>query len=84
MPCGPRADDREKRVLVDELVESVTVFPDHLEVNVAGVPRLNVAFDEVGLKQSGNVRRRTDVRSPRLACPAVAAHRQCPEDFVLR
>jgi hypothetical protein len=49
MPCGPRADDREKRVLVDELVESVTVFPDHLEVNVAGVPRLNVAFDEVGL-----------------------------------
>lgn len=46
------AEDRERRVLVEELVEWVTVFPDHLEVTVAGAPALNVCLDEVGLKGS--------------------------------
>ena len=46
------ANDRERRVLVEELVQSVTVFPDHLEVAVTGVPPLNVLFQEVGLKGS--------------------------------
>lgn len=36
-------------MLVEELVEAIATFPDHLEVTVSGVPRLNVALDEVGL-----------------------------------
>jgi len=46
------ATDDERRVLVDELVEEVTVFSDHLEVKVAGAPRMNVTLEEVGLKVS--------------------------------
>src|ERR1039458_1371845 len=51
------ATDPERRVLVEELVENVAVFPDHLEVTIAGAPRLNVGLAEVGLggKQSENV-----------------------------
>jgi hypothetical protein len=41
--------------LIDELLEWVTVYPDHLEVTVAGTPPLNVLFGEVGLKESENV-----------------------------
>jgi site-specific DNA recombinase len=44
------ADEVERKVLIDELVESVTVCRDHLEVVVAGVPPLNVTLEEVGLK----------------------------------
>jgi hypothetical protein len=44
------ADEAERRVLVDELVESVTVWKDHLSVVVAGAPPLNVTLEEVGLK----------------------------------
>jgi len=47
------ASEQERRVLIEELVESVDIFPDHLEVNVAGVPRLNVLLEEVGLVQRG-------------------------------
>jgi site-specific DNA recombinase len=50
------AEERERRVLVEELVEWVTVYPDHLEVTVAGTPPLNVLYGEVGLKESENVR----------------------------
>ncbi len=49
------ADDDERRVLIEELLEWVTVYPDHLEVTVAGAPPLNVLFKEVGLKESENV-----------------------------
>ena len=44
------AEDEERRVLIEELVESITVFPDHLEVKVFGAPTLNVLYGEVGLK----------------------------------
>jgi site-specific DNA recombinase len=44
------ADESERRVLVDELVESVTVWHDHLSVVVSGAPSLNVTLEEVGLK----------------------------------
>ena len=44
------ATDEERRVLVHELLEAVTVFPDHLEVNLHGAPVLNVLLGEVGLK----------------------------------
>ncbi|MFI5035456.1 MAG: recombinase family protein [Acidimicrobiales bacterium] len=46
------AQDSERRVLVEELIEWVTVFPDHLEVIVAGAPALNVLYGEVGLMGS--------------------------------
>jgi hypothetical protein len=48
------ANFRERRVLIEELVEAVTIFPDHLEVKVASAPRLNVRLGEVGLKESAN------------------------------
>ena len=44
------ADNEERRVLIEELIEWVTVFPDHLEVKVSGAPALNVLLSEVGLK----------------------------------
>jgi len=43
------ATDRERRILVEELVENVAIFPDHLEVSIAGAPRMNVTLQEVGL-----------------------------------
>jgi site-specific DNA recombinase len=44
------ATDSERRVLLDEFVPQVEVHPDHLEVELRGVPRLNVALHEVGLR----------------------------------
>ena len=49
------AEEQERRVLVEELVEAVGVYPDHLEVTVMGAPPLNVLYGEVGLKESGFV-----------------------------
>ncbi len=46
------ATDRERRVLVEELIESVALFPDHLEVTITGVPKLNVTLPEVGLRET--------------------------------
>jgi site-specific DNA recombinase len=50
------ATEVERRALVDELVEMVVVHPDHLEVAIAGAPKVNVLLNEVGLKDSGNAR----------------------------
>jgi len=47
------ATESERRILIEELVENVTVLPDHLEVTVSGAPRLHVRYQEVGLKESG-------------------------------
>lgn len=44
------ATEQERRALLDELLGSVTVFPDRLVVEVHGAPALNVALSEVGLK----------------------------------
>lgn len=44
------ATDQERRVLVEEFLDVLAIFPDHLEVTVKGAPRLNVTVDEVGLK----------------------------------
>ena len=49
------ADERERRVLVENLVEFIKVFPDHLEVKVVGSPSINVLLSEVGLKVPENV-----------------------------
>lgn len=43
----------ERRVLVHELLEEVALYPDHLEVVVAGAPRLNVTLEEVGVQIHG-------------------------------
>jgi len=43
------ATEVERRVLVEELVERVAMFPDHLEVTIAGTPTMNVTLQEVGL-----------------------------------
>lgn len=50
------ASQQERRVLIDELVDRVAVYPDHLEVTVHGVPTLNVLLSEVGLRESENAR----------------------------
>src|SRR5215213_3271113 len=48
------ATDQERRVLIEELLEAVTVYPGHLEVAVHGVRPINVLLSEVGLAdQSG-------------------------------
>lgn len=44
------ATDTERRTLLDEFVPTVSVHPDHLEVEVRGAPKLNVALHEVGLR----------------------------------
>jgi hypothetical protein len=44
------ADERERRVFVENLLEWIKVFPDHLEVKVVGSPAINVLMFEVGLK----------------------------------
>ncbi len=44
-------DEREKRLVVEELVEAIVFFPDHLEVKVSRAPRLNVLLGEVGLRE---------------------------------
>ncbi|MHB2029622.1 MAG: hypothetical protein ACYCPT_12515 [Acidimicrobiales bacterium] len=45
------ATEDERRVLIEELVESVTVFPSHFEISVYGAPTLKVLPGEVGMKQ---------------------------------
>jgi hypothetical protein len=44
------ATGQERRVLVEELLDVLAIFPDHPEVTGKGAPRLNVTLDEVGLK----------------------------------
>lgn len=47
------ATEGERRILLDELLAGVTVHPDRLQVEIHGAPPLNVAFAEVGLRDSG-------------------------------
>jgi hypothetical protein len=47
------ANDRERRVLIEELIETVTIHADRLDVTVAGAPALLVTLDEVGLRFFG-------------------------------
>ena len=46
------AEEQERRVLIEERPEWVTVFLDHLEVKVTATPLLNVLISEVGLMES--------------------------------
>ncbi|MGH3732027.1 MAG: hypothetical protein ACRDVC_01390, partial [Acidimicrobiales bacterium] len=65
------AEDSERRVLVEELVQWITIFPDHLEVNVTGAPTLNVNYAEVGMKGSENVGVGDPTSTIRLEVPAL-------------
>ncbi len=47
------ATDVERRVLIDEFIEEITVLPDYLDVKVHGAPAVHVLYQEVGLKESG-------------------------------
>ena len=47
------ASAAERRVIVEELIESVTIYADRLEVNVTGAPPLLVTLAEVGLREPG-------------------------------
>ena len=47
------ASQAERRVLVEELIEAVTIHADRLEVTVAGAPPLIVQPGEVGLRDPG-------------------------------
>lgn len=40
-------------MLVEELIETVTIYADRLEVTVTGAPSLLVTLDEVGLRSLG-------------------------------
>jgi site-specific DNA recombinase len=46
------ATEGERRTMLDELLDHVTVLPDRLVVAIHGAPALNVGFSEVGLKDS--------------------------------
>ena len=41
----------ERRILIEDLVDSVNIFPDRLTVQVAGAPPILVTLQEVGLNQ---------------------------------
>ena len=45
------ANDRELKVLVNEIIESVIVYADRLQVVINGAPPITVAFSEVGLRE---------------------------------
>ena len=49
------ASDTERRVLLDELVEAITVGPEFFSVAVCGSPPVRIRYGEVGLKDSGSV-----------------------------
>ena len=40
----------EKKLLVDDLVDAVRIFPDRLTVQVVGAPPILITLDEVGLR----------------------------------
>ena len=44
------ATDQERRTLLDEFLVRLDVFADHLEVEIRGAGKLNVALHEVGLR----------------------------------
>jgi hypothetical protein len=45
------ASERERKLLVNEIIESVIVYTDRLQVAINGAPPLTVALAEVGLRE---------------------------------
>ena len=50
---GMRPPSNERKVLVDELLDEVSLFPDHWEIQIAGAPRMNVLLEEIGVQTHG-------------------------------
>ena len=46
----------QRRVLIDEFIEEISVLPDYLDVKVHGAPALHIRYQEVGMKESGFAR----------------------------
>jgi hypothetical protein len=46
------ATEVERRVLLDEFLECITVLPDYIDVNIHGAPPIHVLYQVVGLKES--------------------------------
>lgn len=46
------ANDRERKLLVNEIIDAVIVHPDRLQVTINGAPPLTIAFSEVGLRET--------------------------------
>lgn len=46
------ATEQQRRTILDELLDDVTAHRDRLSVTIHGAPPLDVAFSEVGLKDS--------------------------------
>jgi hypothetical protein len=47
------ATEVERRVLIDEFIEVISVLPDYLDVKLHGAPSVHVLYQEVGMKESG-------------------------------
>jgi hypothetical protein len=76
-----KADERERRVFVENLLAWIMVFPDHLEVKVVDSPPIDVLPFEVGLKVPENV----DVGGPtrQLCNPALETRSESsPPDMI--
>jgi site-specific DNA recombinase len=43
------ATEKERWIIASDLLDEITIYPDHLEVKVSGAPRMNVTLQEVGL-----------------------------------
>ena len=47
------ANASERRILLDDLLDSIRIFPNRLTVQVAGAPPILVTLEEVGLRSGG-------------------------------
>jgi hypothetical protein len=43
------ATRQERWVIASDLLDEISIYPDHLEVKVSGAPRMNVTLQEVGV-----------------------------------
>lgn len=50
------ADDLERRILIEDLIEADYIYPDHLRVVACGAPPLRVELTEVGLRPAAGMR----------------------------
>ncbi len=46
------ANERERKLLVNEIIDAVIVHADRLQVAINGAPLLTIAFSEVGLRET--------------------------------
>ena len=65
------ANDRKRKLLINEIIETVIVHADRLQVTINGAPPLTVALSEVGLRETSGMR--PDVSEDRLEPPRPGA-----------